>query len=134
MGQARHLPSLLAFVAVLGVVSGCGSSEEPSTGTTGGASSQASAPPGASARACAVADDAQVAGIAEIRVSGVDCSHARTIIASWSKAKGCEMPAGSSRASCSVERYRCLGVVADRGLEVSCAAPGRSISFVAART
>jgi hypothetical protein len=41
----------------------------------------------------------------------------------------CEPPDGASRWGCSVGSYRCQGVVTDRGWSVSCAKPGRSISF-----
>jgi hypothetical protein len=42
---------------------------------------------------------------------------------------GCERPRGASRWGCSVDSYRCQGVVTDRGWSVSCAKPGRSIAF-----
>lgn len=41
----------------------------------------------------------------------------------------CKPAEGASRWGCSVGSYRCQGVVTDRGWSVSCAKPGRSISF-----
>lgn len=129
MGQARHLLSLLALVAALGVaVGGCGSSDEGSTeGTSGGRVPESTAPPGATARSCTAA------GVAGVRVSGVSCARARAVASSWDGEEGCRAPQGGSRASCSVEGFRCLGAATDRGLAVSCARPGRSFSFIARR-
>ncbi|MDX6608266.1 MAG: hypothetical protein QOF85_191 [Solirubrobacterales bacterium] len=134
MGQARHLLSLLVLVgvALAAVVGGCGSSDETSESSSSGAgpATRSTAPQGATAQACSGA----VAGISQVRVSGVGCAVARGIVASWDNRKACGAPAGGSRTSCSVEDYRCLGAATDRGLSVSCAAPGGSISFVAKRS
>jgi hypothetical protein len=47
----------------------------------------------------------------------------------WELNPSCERPPGASRWGCSVGAYRCQGVVVDRGWSISCAKPGRSISF-----
>jgi hypothetical protein len=134
MGQARHLLSLLVLVGVILAVAlaGCGSSDETSESSSGGSGSatRSTAPQGATAEACSGA----VAGVGQVRASGVGCAVARGVIASWANKKACDAPADSSRMSCSVEDYGCLGVVTERGLAVSCATPGRSISFVAKRS
>jgi hypothetical protein len=52
-------------------------------------------------------------------------------MAGWARRGECSSPAGASRYSCTVSRYRCLGARTDRGIAVSCAQPGRSVSFVA---
>lgn len=51
----------------------------------------------------------------------------------WERSPGCKRPEGASRWGCSVGAYRCQGVVTGRGLSISCAKPGRSISFTAPR-
>jgi len=45
----------------------------------------------------------------------------------------CRRPQGASRWGCSIESYRCQGVVTDRGWSVSCSQPGRSVAFVIRR-
>ncbi len=47
----------------------------------------------------------------------------------WERNPNCKPPPGASRWGCSVGPYRCQGVVVDRGWSISCAKPGRSISF-----
>jgi hypothetical protein len=134
MGQSRHpLPALVAVALVAVAVGGCGSSGAGSSSEqameSSGSATTSTAPAGASAQACAGA----VRGIATLRVAGVGCATGRGVVASWSDKPACAGPAGASRVSCTVEGYRCLGAATDRGLAVSCARPGRSISFVARR-
>jgi hypothetical protein len=132
MGRARHLfaPAgacalALALVALPAV--GCGSS---GSGSSSGARSEGSqTPPGATARTCA----ASTHGVGELRVTGVACSVAAEVAAAWAAEGGCATTASASRTACTVGRYRCLAIAAERGLAVSCARPGRSISFVASR-
>jgi hypothetical protein len=112
---------------------GCGSSGSDETATVGTEattrSSGAEAPAGASAKSCA----SDAAAIGQLRVTNVDCGTANVVAAVWSKDTGCEAPATAARSSCSARGYRCLGTVVDNGTAVSCARPGRSVSFVAKR-
>jgi len=114
---------LLALAALAG---GCGDS---GTRSTSSEETTSTSPPGASARSCAGA----VRGIASLRVVGVGCATGRGVAASWSNRRGCAAPAGHSRSVCSAGGYRCTGTATDRGIAVSCAGPGRSISFTATR-
>jgi hypothetical protein len=123
---------LVAVALAAAAVGGCGSSgggssSEQAKGSSG--ASPATAPAGASAQACSGA----VRGIATLRVAGVGCAIGRGVVAFWSNKAACAGTAGASRVSCTVEEYRCLGAATDRGIAVSCARPGRSISFVAKR-
>lgn len=134
MGQARHLLSLSVLVGLALTVAfgGCGSSDEAPGGSdsTGGTSAPTStAPEGATVQACGGA----IAGVSQLRASGVGCPVARGIVASWETKRDCEAAAGVSRTACSIGRYRCLGTATERGLAVSCAAAGGSISFIAKR-
>lgn len=54
---------------------------------------------------------------------------ARTVQLAWERNPDCKPPQGASRWGCSVGPYRCQGVVVDQGWSISCAKPGRSISF-----
>jgi hypothetical protein len=45
----------------------------------------------------------------------------------------CRRPPGASRWGCSIDSYRCQGVVTDRGWSVSCSKPGRSVAFILRR-
>lgn len=129
MGQARHPLSLLLAVAAVALASGCGSSDDGSLSLSSGGA-RPTAPVGATAQTCAVG---KVAGAGRIRVSGVRCTFARGIVAAWYSDGTCNEAADGSRVSCLIGDYRCLGTTTDRGLTVSCAVPGRSISFVAQR-
>jgi hypothetical protein len=129
MRAARH-PALfpvaagLLAIALLAIpVTGCGSAD---TGSSGEGSTKTTAPPGAAVLACS----GTPAGAGALRASGVTCDTGRNVVAGWAAKAACAAPAGSSRTSCTVGAYRCLGVAANRGLTVSCARPGRSISFV----
>ena len=132
MGQARHPLSLqlvLAMAVAALAAGGCGSSDEGSEGTTptGGGATTSKAPAGASAQNCR----ATVAGVADLSVTGVSCEAGRGVVTAWAAKSACGN--GGSRTSCSIDAYRCLGARTDRGLAVSCARPGHSISFVAKR-
>jgi hypothetical protein len=141
MGQSRHPlppPAVAAALVLFALlVAGCGSSGNGSTseGTQGspqpaGGAGTPTAPAGAVAQGC----EGAVRGISSLRVTGVGCAIGRGVVASWSERTGCTAtPPGRSRTSCAVSGYRCLGTVTDRGLAVSCARPGRSISFTAKR-
>lgn len=133
MGQARHLPSLLALlgVAMAVGVGGCGSSGDGPSGSAGeGAGKVARPPVGATAGRCRVSG---IAGVGQVRVVDAECPFARGVVASWNKAQACAAPTGGSHASCSIGGLRCLATATERGLAVSCAEPGRSISFLAKR-
>jgi hypothetical protein len=132
MRAARH-PAIslgagmlaLALVAIL--ASGCGSSGTESSGK--GSTTKTAAPPGAAVLACA----GTPAGAGALRTSGVGCARGREVVARWTARDACGANAGTSRTSCTVGGYRCLGIATERGLAVSCARPGHSISFVAKR-
>jgi hypothetical protein len=138
MGQARH-PLSLALVLLVAspfatLVSSCGSSGESSSSSSspgggGAATATPPAPAGASAQSCA----GTVAGVSRLRVTGAGCAVGRGVTAVWANESACATPPGASRVSCRVKRYHCLGAATDRGLAVSCAGPGRSISFDARR-
>lgn len=132
MRAARHPARLLGAgllaVALLAIlVSGCGSSD---TSSSGEGSTKTAAPQGAAVPACTGA----AAGIRAVRASGVDCATGRDVAAGWTAKSACRASAGASRTSCVVGDYHCLGTATERGLAVSCARPGRSISFVVKRS
>jgi len=54
---------------------------------------------------------------------------ARVVQLAWERNPDCKPPPGASRWGCSVGPYRCQGVVVDQGWSISCAKPGRSVSF-----
>jgi hypothetical protein len=116
-------------VALLAAIlaSGCGSSGTKSSSEEG--STKTAAPPGAAVLACAGAP----AGVGTLRASGVDCATGRLVAAGWTAKDACGANTGTSRTSCGIGGYRCLGIATERGLAVSCARPGHSISFVARR-
>jgi hypothetical protein len=131
MRGARHpalsvAVGLLAVTLIAALASGCGStSTEPSSA----GSTKTAAPPGAVVPVC-TGGPASVGGL---RVSGVACTTGREVAAGWTAKSACAAPAGSSRTSCAVGVYRCLGTATGRGMAVDCARPGRSISFVVKR-
>lgn len=49
--------------------------------------------------------------------------------AAWLANPDCQPPEGASRWGCSVGTYRCQGVVTGHGWSISCAKPGKSVSF-----
>jgi hypothetical protein len=136
----RFARPILAFAVVAlaaAPVSGCGSggdgpgygprdtsAEQTATATT------PAAPPGAAAKSCT----GTVAGTAQLRVTGIGCDSGRGVVAAWSNRPACNPGNEASRVSCSVgDGYRCLGARVERGVAVSCSAPGRSLSFVVDR-
>lgn len=129
MGRARHLSASIGAcvlaAALIGLfATGCGSSESESSSDE--APQSRPAPPGANARSCTVS----VRGVSELRATGAVCSTAAEVAAAWAAERGCKLAAKASRGACTVGRYRCLATTSERGLAVSCARPGRSISFV----
>src|SRR3954451_424390 len=128
MKGARHPASplgtaVLAVALVALLASGCGSSD---TGSSDQGSTKTTAPQGSSVLACT----AEPTDVGALRVNGVNCDTGREIVVAWTKKPACARPAGASRASCAVGAYRCLAAAIEHGLTVSCARPGRSISFV----
>lgn len=107
---------LLCLVLIAALPAGCGSSSDD-----GGT--------GASAQAC----HAHMAGAQALRATGVSCREARRVREGWQRSGGCAPGAGASRDSCTVQGFRCLAAVTDRGTAVSCATKGRSVAFVAGR-
>jgi hypothetical protein len=122
-------------VAALIAATGCGSSSDETTGAgeTTGANPPAStsttpaqeAPAGVRSKSC------RGGGSSEIRVTGAPCGLGRLLVAAWYKNGACASPPGASRTSCRLGIFTCLGAATDRGLAVSCAGPGRSVSFIA---
>jgi hypothetical protein len=135
--------TILAALAVLamGALASCGSDDEDGTteGTTTDAPAQTSeapssgapsAPAGASAQTC----DTYAVDAESLRVTGgVSCGEGRKTMLGWQRAESCRTGEDASRGACSVRGYRCLGVRVDRGVAVSCARSGRSITFIAKR-
>lgn len=129
MGRARHLYASIGAgvlaAALLGLFAmGCGSSESESP--SGEAPQSRPAPPGATARSCT----ASVRGVSELRATAAACSLAAQVAGAWAAERGCTLAARATRGACKVGRYRCLAATSGRGLAVSCALPGRSISFI----
>jgi hypothetical protein len=124
---ALSMATGMLAVALLAILaSGCGSS---GTDSSGEGSTKTTAPPGAAVLGCADAP----AGVGALRASGVNCATGRDVVAGWTMKSACGAGADASRTSCEVGNYRCLGTTTERGLAVSCARPGRSISFVVKR-
>ncbi len=136
--RLRHslLPALLVAAALAVLTSGCGSADgesgygsRDSTEATATATTP-DAPPGASAQSCG----GTIADTEGLRVTGIDCDAGLRVAAAWAGKPSCSAPVGGSRFSCSVDDgYRCLGTSAERGIAVSCAHPGASVSFIAKR-
>jgi hypothetical protein len=128
------VPLTIAVLAAA-LLGGCGSSSDGGTGTqtaTGSGSASGTpaqsgaAPGGASAQSCG---NTTVTGTSGLRVTGVGCPVGRAVVAAWSQEGSCS--AADSRPACTVSGYRCIGARTDAGIAVSCAQPGRSLSFVA---
>lgn len=124
--------ALLVAVALAALTTGCGSSDggsrDSAEDSPTATATTPDAPPGASARTC----EGEVVGAAELRVTGIGCDVGLRVVAAWAGEPSCSAPAGGSRFSCSVyDGYRCLGARAERGIAVSCARPGASVSFIA---
>ena len=140
MPSLRPLLTIFALLAAL-AVAGCGSDTggsgygpRESTGAAAGGGEKTAtattppAPPGASARSCAGA----VAGVEELRVTGIECGAGRAIAAAWAAEPECAAPAGASRFTCAVnDSFLCLGAATETGIAVSCSREGGSAAFVA---
>jgi hypothetical protein len=98
-----RIAASVLILVALALTAGCGDSGGGTTGTDGTAAVD---PAGAPAR------EARAAFLAE---------------------PSCKRPPGASRWGCSIDSYRCQGVVTDRGWSISCSQPGRSVSFVVRR-
>jgi hypothetical protein len=127
----RIVAPIATVVLSLALLAGCGGSDDrgsaPSTEAAPKAKG-ANAPAGATAHECKGGAGAK----AKLRATGVSCAAALGLTRSWEQAKDCAPVSGSSRSSCDIAGgYRCLSVVTDRGISVSCARPGRSIAFTA---
>lgn len=118
-----RLATPLVIVALLGLLAGCGGSNETSTEATGGAGAQA--PAGAQARTCS----APGARTEDLRTTGAGCAEAIRVMSGWTRNYSCTPPDGASRSSCPLGSYRCLAAATDRGWSVSCAEPGKSVAF-----
>jgi hypothetical protein len=117
--------ALPLVIAALGAVllAGCGGGSS-STGSTGtGATTDGGAPAGGVPSSC---------GTDSLRVTGVPCGEAKSVLAAWRAAPGCQIQGGSSHASCRVRGYLCIAARQGGRAAVSCALPGRSILFVPA--
>jgi hypothetical protein len=130
----RQTSALIAAIALAAAIAACGSSSDETRTSAPPASTSTApngeAPVGVRAKSC------KAAGVAmggEVRVTGVSCAAGRSIVRSWIADEGCSAPAGASRTSCKIGKLTCLGAVADRGIVVNCAGPGRSVSFVGRR-
>jgi hypothetical protein len=133
MRNSRPKPTLLAALAVAAAIAGCGSSSnetetaQPPASTSTAPGSEA--PVGVRAKSCSGATKVTE----EIRVTGVSCAAGQLIAEAWGRTKSCTAPAGTSRTSCRLGGLTCLGAVADRGIAVTCAEPGRTVSFIGKR-
>lgn len=121
-------------IAVAAGGAGCGSSSDETTGageTTAAPASTSTtpaqeAPVGVRARSC---DGGASSG--EVRVTGVSCELGASLAAGWHRNDACSAPKNASRMFCRLGKFVCLGAVTDRGVAVTCAAPGRSVAFIA---
>jgi len=133
-----RIPTPLVVLALAaGLLAGCGGSSSEGTGSSSsgvtGSSSPgphtSTAPAGASVRACPL----NIAGTQRLRATGVSCGEAQLVALTWWGSAGCAAEPGASHSACSSRGYRCIGTATDRGLAVSCARPGRAVSFTARR-
>jgi hypothetical protein len=119
----------IAIVALsAALLAGCGGSsgdESSSNSSAAPGASSSKAPAGASAKVCR----AKVTGVRDIRVTGLSCEQGKVTIATWREIEPCEPAAGAARSGCRAGPYRCLSVMTDRGRNVSCSRPGRSVVF-----
>ncbi len=122
----------LAIVVAM-AAAGCGSSANETTGASETAAPPAStsttpgqeAPVGVRATSCNATTSS-----GEVRVTGVSCEVGRSLVSGWYKDGDCSGTEGASRMHCRLGRFVCLGAATDRGIAVTCAAPGRSVAFI----
>ena len=125
--------AVLAIAVATTAAAGCGSSSEETTGASGTTAPPAStsttppqeAPVGVRARNCG-----GLGSGGQVRVTGASCALGRSLVAGWYKDSACSGSKGASRTSCRLGEFSCLGAVTDRGVAVTCAAPGRSVAFI----
>lgn len=129
----RLVVPLATVVLTAALLAGCGGSDEGGSAASTAAApapQSSTAPPGATAHEC----DGGAGAKAKLRATGIPCAVALDLVAGWKRAEECVPAAGASRSACMIAGgYRCLGVVTDRGVSVSCARPGRSVAFTAQR-
>jgi hypothetical protein len=120
---------LITAIAAALALAACGSDDDSGDTATQETTVQSvgAAPIGASARSCPT-DGA----LTELRAAGVGCDTARKVMVTWNQPR-CLPESGASRSQCTVGGYRCQAVRTERGLAVSCARPGKSISFLRRR-
>jgi hypothetical protein len=135
MRVTRPLIPIALLAAVL--IAGCGSDDGHEASSTADAPSKATtsttpptAPPGAAVDTCA----SKTTDLERLRVAGIACEAGQAVAAAWVRSASCASAEDDSRSACTVRGYRCLGTNAGRGLTISCARPGRSISFIAPRS
>ena len=117
----RFALSIAIVVLLAGLAAGCGGgSSSTDTGSATPAPAQ-SAPPGASNHEC---------GGQELRVTGVACEKAKTVLAAWRAAPGCRIQGENSHASCEIRGYLCIAAKQGQQAAVSCSRPEHSILFV----
>jgi hypothetical protein len=137
LAPVRHPGPNTTVLAALAIgvamaATGCGSSsDETGTGETTAPPASTSTTPGKGpigvrAKGCGAAGSSGA-----VRVTGVSCELGRSLVSRWHKNRGCAASQGASRLSCRLGRFVCLGAATDRGVAVTCAAPGRSVAFVA---
>jgi hypothetical protein len=118
IGRSLAPLATVALLAAALVLAGCGSSGE----TTQRATRQA--PVGSSVTSCH--DDL----LSEpARAAGASCGEARSVATRWVHSRSCMSSSGESRGSCTLGGFGCLSARTGRGFAVSCARPGRTISF-----
>lgn len=126
IGQVLAAMTTVALLAAALALAGCGSSGDTTTtsGGGGGGASTSNAPIGASVKSCPNNISPEPA-----RAAGASCAEARSTVTTWVRTRSCMATVGASRSSCSVGRFHCLSTTTGKGVAVSCAEPGRSISF-----
>ena len=125
--------SAVLAIAVAVTAAGCGSSSDETTGaseTTAPPPASTSTTPAQEAPVGVRAKSCSTGSSGEVRVTGVSCELGRSLVAGWYKNNACSAPQGASRLSCRLGKFICLGAVTDRGVAVTCAAPGRSVAFI----
>lgn len=130
---------MLLALALLGaafLAAGCGStSSERTFDTQTDSGATAAEPPSSPSKPPPITVGGKACGAigvraAALRVTGVNCAAGRKVAIAWLDAENCTIPDGASRSSCRVLGRTCLGTVGDAFVQVNCALPGKSISFV----